>query len=140
MKQGRSLTDLAAEIERQHKTKVDYLVPSDKLNMKPNAEIQISGQANVQPNSLAHQQIGDKLGIPKAYYDRMLEEDQPLLASNVNTWLAKQNQKVHLVRTLDGKLLDLTDSGWNEIESEKMPKVLVAAWEVGRQTQRWLKI
>lgn len=48
----------------------------------------------------AHAQLGDTLGIPRRYYRRMMDEHQPLLASNVNRWLRHPDEaRSFLVRT-----------------------------------------
>lgn len=46
----------------------------------------------------AHQQIGDRYNIPRAYYTRMQREAPELLARNVNHWLGVDDRGV-LVRT-----------------------------------------
>jgi hypothetical protein len=50
-------------------------------------------------NTLAHQQIGGQLGIPRKYYLKMLEEQPDLLAANVNTWFESQPKR-RMVRTM----------------------------------------
>jgi hypothetical protein len=51
-------------------------------------------------NSIAHRQIGEKLGISAKYYDKMLERNPGLLADNVNSWFGKEPE-TRMVRTLD---------------------------------------
>lgn len=48
-------------------------------------------------NSHARSQVATDLGIPKKYFDRMLEDAPSLLATNVNHWLAS-DAKRRLVR------------------------------------------
>lgn len=106
MKQGRSLSELAATIERQNAAKKDYIAPAKRLSFEVDEasnELVLSGlNGGYLPNDHFHSQIGTKLSIPKAYYDRMRQSDQGLLAVNVNHWLRHSDAK-HLVRTLDGK-------------------------------------
>lgn len=47
----------------------------------------------------AHEQIAERVGIPRQYYDRMLETQPSLLAANVNRWLHAEPAK-RLVRLL----------------------------------------
>jgi hypothetical protein len=49
-----------------------------------------------------HNQIGQRLGIPAAYYKRMLKDSPSLLSQNVNHWFINQSER-RMVRTLDGK-------------------------------------
>lgn len=116
MNTGRSLVDLASEIERQHKTKIDYLVPGGTLSMRPDATVDIKGVNEIlNVNHLAHAQIGAKLGIPKAYYDRMLSEKPSLLSENVNGWL-EFDDEVRLARTLDGTLRALVSDRYRPLD------------------------
>lgn len=103
MKTGKSLIDLATEIERQHETKRDFRAPTKLLTMtiaddKPmlNVGDKFSGAIN----EIAHDQIGTFLKIPAPYYDRMRKDEPQLLAINVNAWM-KKTEDQRLVRTLD---------------------------------------
>ena len=53
----------------------------------------------VAANTHAHHQIGNQLQIPKAYYDRMLDEAPDLLAHNVNEWFDQKPAR-RMVRTM----------------------------------------
>lgn len=56
------------------------------------------------PNAICHGQFANKLKIPKAYYDRMLEHRPELLTRNVNEWLhfteGEEQPANRMVRTL----------------------------------------
>ena len=94
MKAGRSLTELAAELERQVNTRRDFLAATPQLEMrvKPNAAgdrpagvalaLDKNGEFGI--NRLGHEQIAGHVEIPQRYYDRMLEQAPQLLATNVN--------------------------------------------------------
>lgn len=47
----------------------------------------------------AHKQIADRTGIPRKYYDRMLEHQPDLLTANVNRWLEAEPEN-RLLRML----------------------------------------
>lgn len=49
--------------------------------------------------AFAHDQLAEKTGIPRRYYDRMLDSAPGLLAENLNTWLTKEPEK-RLLRML----------------------------------------
>lgn len=115
MKSGRSLTDLAAELERQATTRKDYLAAQGAVE----AVVVENTDANTPANTLmlaginggpltitpyAHGQLADHLGIPKKYYDRMAIEQPALLASNINTWFKADPENKRMLRTLDGKV------------------------------------
>lgn len=118
MKAGKSLQEMAAELDRQAKSKRDFVASTQKLSMQPdgstllihgNGELKAAFEQSSQTgigdfaiNRHCHQQIGDRLGIPKKYYDRMLSESPQLLATNVNHWF-QQTPEERMVRTLDGK-------------------------------------
>lgn len=119
MNTGRSLQDLAAELERQTATRKDYIAPQGKLEavvipevrntegaIVNRAEVAIEG-FNAHPmglTSYAHGQLAAHLDIPKKYYDRMHAETPVLLADNVNTWLGRDADNARMLRTLDGKI------------------------------------
>ena len=110
MKSGRTLVDLAVELERQLKTKRDMIVPSNLVNCSTGDDkacrLQIQEQDGVRAyevTELARRQLAEKLKIPYAYFDRMRVEHPGLLDHNVNTWLAHESEN-RLVRTLDGQV------------------------------------
>lgn len=104
MKAGKTLMDLAAELERQQNSKRDFRTPTRNLKMVANENssmgLQISGIATFGIRDTAHAQIASHLKIPKEYYDRMRHERPTLLAENVNAWLHAK-EETRLVRTLD---------------------------------------
>lgn len=127
MKQGRTLQDLAREVERQRETKRDYVASTENLAMIADAgERNIAGPAlylgdelamGIRP--IAHAQIASHVGIPKSYYDRMLTEVPVLLADNVNTWFAKNPTK-RLVRTLDGYDRAFLSNGYRPLDNAEL--------------------
>ena len=114
MKDGKSLTELATELERQKKAKRDFVAPTAELEMTANVKLtdamkngseslRVNGYGSFQIGELGHEQIAGRLGIPQKYYDRMKKEAPQLLAENVNTWF-KQEPERRMVRTLDGNV------------------------------------
>ena len=109
MKEGLSLQEMAAEIERQSKLKEDYLVDTQNLLLEPFGSqvylhMQDHGTDVVEPleiNQIAHRQLGTHLKIPAAYYDRMLKDYPELLAQNVNAWFHRE-PATRMVRTMSG--------------------------------------
>ncbi len=102
MKQGRSLTDLAQELERQADSKKDYLADTRSLALAEDGDslsLQNNGTLGITP--LCHDQLAQRLNIPVKYYQRMKTEAPHLLARNVNHWFQSTPEK-RLLRSLDG--------------------------------------
>ncbi len=66
----------------------------------PTVRIEVNGSGpRIAISDAAHNQIAEKVGIPKPYYQRMLATQPGLLAVNINRWFqAEPNQ--HLMRML----------------------------------------
>jgi len=105
MREGRSLVNLAAEIERQAVAKRDFVADTRSLSFADGKLMIAAGDGgeSFEVGDLAHQQIADRLKIPKAYYDRMRSEAPELLASNINEWFGR-NPERRMVRTMDNKV------------------------------------
>lgn len=117
MKTGLTLTELAQKIEHNALNKEDYVVDSGAMTMTNDAKLTVSGQDSFNVKAHAHGQIGDRLGIPKKYYDTLLEEYPELLAQNVNTLMpAKAGRR--LVRTLDGNVRAFLSERYKIVENE----------------------
>jgi hypothetical protein len=110
MKSGRSLVDLAKELERQVGTKKDMVVPSSLMSYRTDDQgvsvVDIkdaSGGRDYGITELARRQLAEKLKIPYVYFERMRSEAPRLLDVNVNNWLSQDNER-RLIRTLDGQV------------------------------------
>lgn len=106
MRQGKSLQDLAKELEHQKESKKDFVAPTGSLKFIPEIEagkvrMEIEGQGTFRVSEICHDQIGQRLQIPAKYYDRMRTEARSLLIDNVNYWLRNTPEK-RMIRTLDG--------------------------------------
>ena len=97
MKEGRTLVELAQELERQRAAKKDYISDTRNLRMDATGDgLQLSLRDDrshvvhmLGVNENAHRQIGTALGIPAKYYDKMQRELPDLLAQNVE--VSRQN-------------------------------------------------
>lgn len=124
MKFGKTLTELAIELDRQNNVKKDYLVDTRNMIMDAgpnNAMLSIRNDKTGQTlmlnvNEVAHNQIGSTLGIPAKYYDKMRSDNPELLAQNVNSWFEK-NPKTHMVRTLDGTARAFLSDSYRRIDN-----------------------
>lgn len=102
MKTQLTLTQMAQEIERQQAAKRDFIVPTTATEMvMAGLEPMLAfGDQTLTVNDIAHGQIGEHVGIPKAYYDKMRKEAPGLLANNVNEWFQRY-PATRMVRSLD---------------------------------------
>jgi hypothetical protein len=136
MKTGIGLQELAKKIEEQSQSKRDFLVDTQKLEMKvveskagggkplPQLFVPDHGEFPLRP--LAHDQLGEKLGIPSKYYDRLLTQEPQLLATNVNTWLHR-NPERRMVRTMEGHARAFLSDRYQRIDNHEVAEVALPA-------------
>jgi len=124
MKEGKTLQELAAELERQQLAKKDLIVSTGVLSMDSRDDGGIalnvmSGQViqHYDVGEIAHRQIGQFLKIPATYYDRMRREYPQLLTLNANGWFAKMPQAKRMLRTLDGTARALLSDRYRRIDN-----------------------
>jgi hypothetical protein len=104
MKYGRSLVEIATEIQRQAQSKQDFIASTKQLAMLEDGKtVAVENIGTFPVADLALTQIGERTGIPAKYLRRMQAEAPRLLASNVNHWFTQTPER-RMVRTLDGSL------------------------------------
>jgi hypothetical protein len=163
MKAGKTLSELAQEIERRAGARKDYIVGTNALKMNT-VEVRTpvagaksgnmpgdgdSTAVHLEPRliltngspspypirELAHRQIGERLGIPAKYYDRMLAEAPQLLVANANHWFEQQGEK-RMVRTLDGHVRAFLSNRYQRIDNHEVAEVVLPTlMEAGRDLQ-----
>lgn len=123
MKAGKTLQELAMELDRQQAVKKDMIVDMGALSMDPGGTglaLQVTGgsmAAQYGINDIAHRQIGQTLKIPALYYDRMRTEYPELLAQNVNGWFARTPDTKRMLRTMDGTARALLSDRYRRIDN-----------------------
>lgn len=124
MKAGKTLQELAAELERQQLAKKDLIVNTGVLSMDSRDDggiaLNVMGGQVIQHydvGEIAHRQIGQFLKIPATYYDRMRREYPQLLTLNANGWFAKMPQSKRMLRTLDGTARALLSDRYRRIDN-----------------------
>lgn len=146
MKTGMTLTKLAEEIERRAENKIDFITPTEKLEMvatppmgkqagtiAPYMRINTpKGKQTFGINQLAHNQLAENLKIPAQYYNRMLATAPELLAQNVNTWLLnplrelrEEPSKRRMMRTLDGNMRAFLSDKFRPLENEDLAEAVL---------------
>lgn len=131
MKEGRSLTALAAEIERQAQSKRDMVADTRSIEMSsigtldeitspefkvPRLAVKNGETHFFDINSNAHRQIAERVGIPGKYYERMLKDQPELLMQNVNTWFRAKPER-RLIRLLDGNVRAFLSDRYQRIDN-----------------------
>ena len=131
MKAGKTIQELLTEIDRQSKSKEDYLVNTSNLRMESwNSRPMLhvldnSGSDLIEPLDVqqrAHVQIGDYLGIPRKYYERMQSEDADLLSYNVNRWFERKPEQ-RMLRTIDGHARAFLSNRYRRIDNLDIAQV-----------------
>ena len=125
MKVGRTLAEVAAEIERQARTKQDYIADTRQLALADDGRtLTLDRQGTFDVKDLALQQIGAHAGIPVPYMRRMQAEAPALLARNFNHWFqAKGAQR--MVRTLDGGARAFLSSRYARIDNLEVAETVL---------------
>ena len=126
MKHGRTLQELSAELVRQNYMKCDYLVDTRMLSMSiPESGPVLKMYQNEnwsEPlgiNNIAHRQIGQHLGIPAKYYEKMRDEHPELLLMNVNEWF-NHTPTTRMIRTLDGNTRAFLSDRYRRIDNHEV--------------------
>lgn len=123
MKTGKTLTELATELERQVESRKDFLAMTGAISMNEKTELEGLNGSPKALNDYAHGQAATFTDIPKKYYDRMREEAPALLAANVNQWLHQDPNQKRYIRTLDGKVRGILSERFRSLDNYDLAKV-----------------
>lgn len=141
MKQGKSITELAQELERQASSKKDLVADTRtmKVHANGNMTLQIQTGADVMTdpvdatmphyenfpiNRHALQQIHSRLKIPAKYADKMIEEAPELYARNVNHWFQEKPEN-RMIRTLDGNVRAFLSNRYQRIDNIEVARIVL---------------
>src|SRR5262245_61247090 len=127
MKVGKSLAELAAELDRQYKSKADFVARTDVMTVQPQdrgLSLVMGDKGEYAVGEIAHDQIATHTKTPKPYYDRMRPEAPELLANNIDTWFRK-HPAPRLVRTLDGKARAFLSDAYRPLDNYDFAKVIL---------------
>ncbi|MCU6435320.1 DUF945 domain-containing protein [Undibacterium sp. Jales W-56] len=156
MKNGRSLINLAHELERQLASKRDMIVPSSMMLCHTDdggkCKMMIEepgGVGKYDITNLARRQLAEKLKIPFAYFERMRAEQPGLLDRNVNTWLQTDSER-RMIRTLDGNVRAVLSDRYRRLDNfdlaenvlpilQKLPEVRFESVEL-TETKMYIKV
>jgi hypothetical protein len=123
MIKGFELNELAQTIVRHASGKEDFIAPSSALRFGVNPANQITVSL---PNdrafdltTLAENQVGDFLGIPRRFAQRLSTEMPDLLAHNLNT-LGGRTDSRRMLRTLDGVGRSFLSDSYKRVDNEEV--------------------
>ena len=135
MLKGKTLHQLALELDEQQKTKRDFLVDSPAISMQ--ARAQESGphsyrltlgkngnSVNLGINDLGHLQLASKVGIPRKFYDHLRTDYPTLLAQTVTELSVGEPQKM-LVRSLGGQARAFLSDRYRTIDNFDLLKAVL---------------
>lgn len=132
MKFGKTLTELAIELDRQKNAKHDYLVNTENMIMdafEDDVTLSLRNDSThetliLRVGEVAHDQIGTMLEIPAKYYNKMRADNPELLADNVNSWLHK-DPKTKMVRALDGSARAVLSDRYRRIDNLEIAQTVL---------------
>ena len=130
MKQGKSLPQLAEELERQRQARKDLVADTSILTVctdeqgKSRLQVDFGNTAEefvLQDN--AHQQIASRLQIPYRYYDKMRREYPMLLDHNINEWFRKDPER-RMLRILDGNVRAFLSDRYRRLDNLELAEAV----------------
>lgn len=124
MKTGRTLQELAIELERQVTAKKDYLANTSNMRVTAEGELVINEMVPLHITNTGHDQIAAHTDIPRKYYNRMRDDAPGLLADNVNTWFDHKPTR-RMVRTLDGNARAFLSSRYRRIDNHEIAQAVL---------------
>jgi len=131
MKSGKSIVELATELQRRAEAKQDFVSPTERLQVVQDQgaqltepRLQVEGQGSYHMTNHTHRQMGTWAKVPAKYYDRMRAEAPQLLASNINHWLQKSDA-ARMVRTLDGTARAFLSDRYRRIDNEDVAETVL---------------
>jgi hypothetical protein len=101
MIKGKSIVELAQELQNQIERKKDFVADTREIEFSHNNgfELTIPGVGGAAVNDHTHAQISARLGVPKGYYDRLRKDHPQLLVDNVAT-LFREEPERRMIRTV----------------------------------------
>jgi len=130
MRNGRTLVQLAQELERQLATKRDLVLHSAMMRHETDEQgdtalvVDHPEGGSFGVTELARRQLAGKLSIPYAYFERMRTEQPALLDSNVNTWLQHDPGR-KMLRTLDGQARAVLSDRYRRLDNHDLANAVI---------------
>lgn len=129
MKQGKTLQELAAEILRQRESRRDFVADTRHMRMTPESSLRLengSSDLSFAIAPVAHNQIAQRLEIPKRFYDRMLDKHPDVLATTVNALFQREPDQ-RMIRILDGRVRAFLSDRYRPLDNDELAEVVFPA-------------
>lgn len=123
MKTGKTLVEMANEVERRAANKVDLLENTKDIRISNDATaLRVGDQIINTVTDHTHSQIGTWAEVPRKYYEKMQTQSPALLAANLNTWFTKSDSR-RMVRVLDGKARAFLSDRYRRIDNDVIARM-----------------
>lgn len=132
MKTGKTLQELASGLLQLKESSKDFIVPTEMLMAATDRSNKLSlrfGEQEYSPNNWTHNQISQYSKVPKAYYDRLNQENPELLADCVNHSFRKAGDESRLIRTVNGNVRALLSSRYRVLDGHDMLEAVYPLFE-----------
>ena len=138
MKTGRTVVELATELERQAGIRKDFLLDTRAAEAFPNIiedddgmhpdgiALGLNGAGTFPTRPIADGQISQRLQIPKKYYDRMSDIAPELLCTNINHWFKDKPEK-RMIRTMDGQARAFLSERYRPLDNYELADAVLPA-------------
>src|SRR5207237_10392183 len=150
MRTGKTLVELAQEIQRQAGAKADYVAPVQALSLNTTdcTTLEVADHGRYALTPVSHRQVGSHLGVPADFYDRLrvgavdlrdpYDPSHSLFETTVNALLqARPADERRLVRTLDSNARAFVSDRYRPLDhAEILEPVLPGLGEVRRDWSR----
>jgi hypothetical protein len=134
VKTGKSLIELAAEVQRQAEAKRDFIASTSDMRIVSkddgSVKLELGGKSGelLEIGKTAHEQIAAQADIPRNYYQRMLAEKPELLARNVNEWFVAKPVP-RMLRTLDNRARALLSDKYRPLDNFELLEAALPAMQ-----------
>jgi hypothetical protein len=136
MKHGKSIVELAQEIQRQQATKKDFVADTRAVQMiatdEPSQDGEVvekqtdvalawpgNGDRIVMPiGDVAHGQIAERFKVPRKFYDRLRADHPDILSSTVTALMQREPQK-RMLRTLDTRVRAFLSAKYRALDNDE---------------------
>lgn len=130
MKTGKSIVELAQQLQDIRSNSKDFIVPTEKLEITVNAEqkpvvsFTNGSRQEFGLNGWSNKQLAQYVDIPQNYYDRIQSENPLLFAANVNHGLGRiadeakdlRRAESRMVRTYRGNVRALVSNKYRRLD------------------------
>jgi hypothetical protein len=129
MQKGKTLVELAKELERLQESKRDFIAHTGKLEVvvDSNNKLRVAGLTGGTPFPIrrtANVQFAQRNGIPQRYFDRMVEDAPELAAANLNHWLHAEPEK-RMVRTVEGEVRAFLSDRYRPLDNYELAESVI---------------